>query len=59
MLFRSAEDGYLDSCRGLEAFAEEKCCMSTREEKEKLGRIFKKGSLLELRFWEMAYGGRI
>ncbi len=54
-----AEDGYLDSCRGLEAFAEEKCCMSTREEKEKLGRIFEKGSLLERRFWEMAYGGRI
>lgn len=54
-----AEDGYFDSCKRLELFADEKCRMSTREEKEKLGRIFEKGSLLELHFWEMVYGGSV
>lgn len=54
-----AEDGYFDGCRRLELFAEEKCRMSTREEKEKLGHIFEKGSMLELRFWEMVYGGGV
>ena len=44
-------------CQQWSDFADEKCQHITDTEKTKLLAIFKKGSLLELDFWKMAYGG--
>ena len=44
-------------CQKWTDFADEKCQQLSDDEKGKLIKIFRKGSLLELDFWKMAYGG--
>lgn len=51
-----AEEQYFEECKSWCDFADEKCRDLPAEEKEKLGAVFKKASLHELAFWEMAYG---
>ena len=51
-----AEEQYFEECKSWCDFADEKCRDLPAEEKEKLGVVFKKASLHELAFWEMAYG---
>lgn len=50
-----AEEKYFRECSDLCSFAEEKCRDLPREEKERLGGIFRQASLMELDFWKMAY----
>lgn len=51
-----ADDLYEEECRGWSAFADEKCRELPTEEQENLKAVFKKASILELQFWNMAYG---
>lgn len=52
-----AEDKYFEDCRRWCDFADEKCGNLPEKKQEELCGIFRRGSLLELEFWEMAYGG--
>lgn len=52
-----AEEEYLENCRSWRDFANQRCDGLPEREKEKLSDIFTRGSLLELEFWKMAYGG--
>lgn len=44
-------------CQEWIAFADEKCQQLSDDKKTELMKIFREGSLLELDFWKMAYGG--
>lgn len=50
-----ADDIYAKSCKEWCDFADSKCENLNSEEQEKLRDIFKKGSMLEFAFWNMAY----
>lgn len=49
-----ADDCYAGSCRAWLAFAEETCGQLPGGERERLAGIFRRASLLELDFWNMA-----
>lgn len=51
-----AEESYAHDCSLWCHFADEKCSLFNEREKKHLQSIFRKASLLELDFWEMAYG---
>jgi len=50
-----AEEEYFESCKSWCDFADQKCKGLTAKEEERLSGIFEEASLLELKFWEMAY----
>jgi len=50
-----ANEQYSDSCVKWCAFADEKCSSLSAEDRERFKSIFRKGSLMELDFWEMVY----
>ncbi len=51
-----ADDTYAENCRTWYFFADKKCSILSETEQIKLSGIFEKASMLELAFWNMAYG---
>ena len=50
-----ADDKYFENCNFWAEFADEKCRKLSGENLKQLSGIFKKASVLELEFWNMAY----
>lgn len=51
-----ADDKYFEACKAWCEFADTKCDHLPEESRKQLSAIFEKASVLELNFWNMAYG---
>ncbi len=51
-----ADDTFAENCMTWYSFADKKCSLLSETEQINLSGIFKKASILELAFWNMAYG---